>query len=155
MVRLDFGGRLKYGNMADGWAKISKFNVDSSGVSFLSFSGLFLFYLQSRFAWAASFWRRRPIAIARQPGKLSRRWRWGQWWALFSFFPPKETKTKTKTMTLGPVVSFPLFSSKLSKMSKSGKLHVVDSLFSCRRMDREMDGEWEIFQRLVSDFVII
>ena len=41
MVRLDFGGRLKYGNMADGWAKISKFNVDSSGVSFLSFSGLF------------------------------------------------------------------------------------------------------------------
>merc|ERR1712158_202025 len=31
-ARLDFGGRLKYGNMADGWAKISKFNVDSSGV---------------------------------------------------------------------------------------------------------------------------
>merc|ERR1711936_1408022 len=31
-ARLDFGGRLKYGNMADGWAKISKFNVDSSGI---------------------------------------------------------------------------------------------------------------------------
>ena len=42
MVRLDFGGRLKYGNMADGWAKISKFNVDSSGVSFfLVFQGCF------------------------------------------------------------------------------------------------------------------
>merc|ERR1712212_369266 len=31
-ARQDFGGNLRYGNMADGWAKISKFNVDSSGV---------------------------------------------------------------------------------------------------------------------------
>ena len=31
--RQDFGGNLRYGNMADGWAKISKFNVDASGVS--------------------------------------------------------------------------------------------------------------------------
>ena len=28
--RQDFGGELSYGNMADGWAKITKFNVDSS-----------------------------------------------------------------------------------------------------------------------------
>ena len=32
--RQDFGGKLSYGNMADGWAKISKFNVDSTGVRF-------------------------------------------------------------------------------------------------------------------------
>jgi len=31
-ARQDFGGKLSYGNMADGWAKISKFNVDSTGV---------------------------------------------------------------------------------------------------------------------------
>merc|ERR1712168_539460 len=31
-ARQDFGGKLSYGNMADGWAKINKFNVDSSGV---------------------------------------------------------------------------------------------------------------------------
>merc|ERR1712156_240830 len=31
-ARQDFGGNLRYGNMADGWAKISKFNVDASGV---------------------------------------------------------------------------------------------------------------------------
>merc|ERR1711971_1492538 len=31
-ARQDFGGKLSYGNMADGWAKITKFNVDSSGV---------------------------------------------------------------------------------------------------------------------------
>merc|ERR1711971_604305 len=27
-ARQDFGGELSYGNMADGWAKITKFNVD-------------------------------------------------------------------------------------------------------------------------------
>merc|ERR1712088_1072993 len=31
-ARQDFGGNLRYGNMADGWAKISKFNVDANGV---------------------------------------------------------------------------------------------------------------------------
>ena len=30
------------------------------------------------------------------------------------------------------------------------KWEIACCLFSCRRMDREMDGEWEIFQRLVS-----
>merc|ERR1711971_974330 len=29
-ARQDFGGKLSYGNMADGWAKITKFNVDST-----------------------------------------------------------------------------------------------------------------------------
>merc|ERR1712004_246530 len=31
-ARQDFGGNLRYGNMADGWAQISKFNIDASGV---------------------------------------------------------------------------------------------------------------------------
>ena len=29
---MDFGGKVSYANMADGWAKINKFNVDATGV---------------------------------------------------------------------------------------------------------------------------
>jgi hypothetical protein len=33
MFRMNFGGEVSYKNIADGWAKFNKFNIDNTGVS--------------------------------------------------------------------------------------------------------------------------